>query len=211
MRGRRWRALRAFQLLSLAADCQRLTRNSGSSGDGKGLVVHTRCIPARSCSLRAGVLCVRACVCVLVFLPRSARRGAPGSAGDSAGSAWAGGLFDPRKQASKKPFLAGRDLRGQKRALYKGAPNPCKLRAFVILARDRASSRHLKMKQSKLEMIWESAVVLFAVAALTAVVAVWVNDNARQALRWERVEAARESALEKRAEAISALVEGRAK
>lgn len=66
------------------------------------------------------------------------------------------------------------------------------------------------MKQSKIEKIWESAVVLFAVAALSAVVAVWANDNARQVLRWERVEAERESVLEKRAEAISALVEGRA-
>ena len=68
-----------------------------------------------------------------------------------------------------------------------------------------------KMKQSKLEMIWESALVLFTVAAVSAVVAVWANDNARQALRWERVEAERESVLAKRAEALSALVEGRVK
>ena len=86
---------------------------------------------------------VRVCVCASVFTSQRTP-GAPGNAGDSAGSARAECLFDPRKQASKKPFLTGRDLRGQKRALYKGAPNPCKRRDFVILARDRASSRHLK-------------------------------------------------------------------
>ncbi len=66
------------------------------------------------------------------------------------------------------------------------------------------------MNKSKLELIVESAFVLFLVAAVSAVVAIWANDNARQSLRWERYEAQRAADLERRALERAALAEGRA-
>ena len=52
--------------------------------------------------------------------------------------------------------------------------------------------------------------MLFLVAAVSAVVAIWANDNARQSLRWERYEAQRDADIERRALDRAALAEGRA-